>query len=477
MTPREADADGSSSGPARRRAGRPAKPQDGSRSVLAALGVRLRTHRNERGWTLHELGRRTGYSAQHIGAVERAAVVPSESMIAACDTALLTSGQLISLLAAVIREQANVRSRNLRTRRAASADQPVPPPDRWGTNSPDNAGRGHRPPDYRGPNSPAKTPDGESRVDWERLADAGRRTSPISEAVVDDLEQITDRQRHLYHELSSAEMFTHVQAHLGLLTTLLRNHQEDRLRRRLGSAAGEAAGFAAWLWFDLGDPVSSKHSYTHATDAVGEAGDQGLSCYINGYQGLVAAQLGHPDRALIHLNEAADTIPRSLSPTTRSWLAILRADVLARTAQPAAARAAIHQAREWLAQPRPDGADPWMYEFDEGSLAAHAGNCHLTLNQPSDAIADFSEALSRLPSSCDRRKARIQIGMARAHLACGDAEEALRLGGAALDTFARRGSAAGLGSVRALREDFAQAGAFAAARTLDDQAHAIRHDQ
>ncbi|GAA5175480.1 hypothetical protein GCM10023321_81610 [Pseudonocardia eucalypti] len=420
--------------------------------MLAALGVRLRTYRNERGWTLHELGRRTGYSAQHLGAVERAAVVPSESMIAACDAALLTNGQLIVMLAAVIREQAHIRSHNLRTRRAASADQPAP---------------------HTGPANPG----GESGVDWERLADAGRRSSRISEAVVDDLEQITDRQRHLYHELSSTEMLTHVQAHLALLTTLLRNHQEGRLRRRLGSAAGEAAGFAAWLWFDLGDPVSSGHSYAHATDAVGEAGDQGLSCYINGYQGLVAAQLGHPDRALTHLSEAIDTIPRSLSPTTRSWLTILRADALARTARPAAARKAIHQAREWLTQPRPDGADPWMYEFDEGSLAAHAGNCHLTLNQPRDAIADFREALDRLPSSCDRRKARIQIGMAHAHLACGDAQEALRLGGAALDTFARRGSAAGLGAARALRDAFAQAGVHAAARALDDQAHAIHHDR
>jgi len=104
-------------GTPRRRAGRPPKPQDGSTSALAALGVQLRSLRNERDWTLHALAQHTGYSPQHIGAVERATVVPSEALITACDTALLANGQLINTHAAVIQEQAHTRSHNLLARR------------------------------------------------------------------------------------------------------------------------------------------------------------------------------------------------------------------------------------------------------------------------------------------------------------------------------------------------------------------------
>jgi hypothetical protein len=70
-------------------------------------------------------------------------------------------------------------------------------------------------------------------------------------AVIEDLEQITDRQRVLYHERSSAEILVSVEAHLGLLASLLRGSQPEPVRHRIASAAAEAAGFAAWLLFDL----------------------------------------------------------------------------------------------------------------------------------------------------------------------------------------------------------------------------------
>ena len=77
----------------------------------------------------------------------------------------------------------------------------------------------------------------EDDLDWVRLADAARRPSRLTPAVVDDLELITDRQRQLYHELSSAEMMVHVQAHVGLLMSLLDNPQPELLQHRVASAA------------------------------------------------------------------------------------------------------------------------------------------------------------------------------------------------------------------------------------------------
>ncbi len=72
----------------------------------------------------------------------------------------------------------------------------------------------------------------------------------------------------MYHELSSAEMIVHVQAQAGLLVALLDSAAPDALRRRVASAAAEAAGFAAWLWYDLGDLSTMNHCYRQAVLAV-----------------------------------------------------------------------------------------------------------------------------------------------------------------------------------------------------------------
>ena len=108
-------------------------------------------------------------------------------------------------------------------------------------------------------------------------------------AVVEDLEQITDRQRVLYHELSSAEMLVSIEAHLGLLASMLRASQPEPVRHRIASAAVEAAGFAAWLWFDLGDQFKMGALYEMTASVLQEAGNPALGCYVTGYKALADA--------------------------------------------------------------------------------------------------------------------------------------------------------------------------------------------
>jgi tetratricopeptide (TPR) repeat protein len=435
----------------RRRPGRPPKAQDASASALAALGVRLRELRQNRGLTLMQLAELTGYSWQHLGAVERGQVVPSENVVSACDACLQANGALITLLSAVIREQAHIRHQHEAARR---------PVRRASVRDDQVAGRAKLVCD--------------DDLDWDRLADASRRPSRITPAVVEDLELITDRQRRLYHELSSAEMLVHVQAHFGLLTSFLDWGQPDPLRHRLASAVAEAAGFAAWLWFDLGDAFSMERSYRQARDAADEATDRGVGAYIKGYQGMVSAQREGPAAGLAHLDEARGIAPRSLSGVTRSWLTVLAADAMARTGQRKAALTALGRSRDFLASAREDEREPWMYEFGHGSLAVHAGTCYLALGQPHQAANAFEEALALLPPSCDRRGATIETGLAHARLAAGDVEEAQRLASSALVVFAERGSVAGLRRIRDLRNTFRDAGHHHAAAALDEHARALQ---
>ncbi|MGH4011220.1 MAG: helix-turn-helix domain-containing protein [Pseudonocardiaceae bacterium] len=437
---------GESPGRGKRRPGRPPKITDSASSAAAALGAELRRLRIDRGLTLGQLGRLVGYSGQHLGAVERGTAVPSEVVVTACDSAVLANGRLVSMLPTAIREQARVRHQHEAARRPGRSTDLV----------------GAR----------ARQVCDQDDLDWARLADATRRPSRLSTGVVDDLELITDRQRRLYHELSSAEMMVHVQAHVGLLVSLLDSPQPDSLRHRIASAAAEAAGFAAWLWYDLGDLYTMSHCYRQASLAADESTSTGLRSYILGYQGLVARAQGRPDSALGFFDQARQTAQRTVSDPTRSWLTVLTADALARVGRSREALAALDTARSLLAG-QDNRTDEWMYDFDEGSLAVHAGTCLLTVGRPESAAAAFTDALRLVPTSCERRGAEIQVGLAAARLASGDVEEAQRLTLVSLETFAARGSVAGLHRVRELRGTFRARGHVNAAAAIDERARAL----
>jgi tetratricopeptide (TPR) repeat protein len=154
-------------------------------------------------------------------------------------------------------------------------------------------------------------------------------------------------------------------------------------------------------------------------------------------------------------------------------LTVLTADALARVGRAGEALAALDDARSLLAAQ--DGrTDEWMYDFDQGSLAVHAGTCLLNVARPDSAAEAFIDALGLLPASCERRGAEIQTGLATARLASGEVEEAQRLTLTSLETFAARGSVAGLLRVRELRALFRTQGHLRIVSAIDDQVRALK---
>ncbi|HEX6524823.1 MAG TPA: helix-turn-helix transcriptional regulator, partial [Streptosporangiaceae bacterium] len=144
---------------------------------------------------------------------------------------------------------------------------------------------------------------------WGRLVAATRQPSAVSAGVVEELEQITARQRVLYHDLSSAELLGPAEAHLRLLAALLRGMQPDYLRHRIASAAVETAGLAAWLWFDAGDRVKTAALYRMADDLLEEAGNPALGAYVTGYRALTADAFGSGREAGHHAEAAWKLAP------------------------------------------------------------------------------------------------------------------------------------------------------------------------
>src|SRR5260370_23378090 len=88
-------------GQPRRGPGRPPKPQENPSCALAQLGGLVRRLRAGHGLTLMRLGELTGYSWQHLGAVERRQGLPSEAVVVAVDRALAPGGQIVALCPAV----------------------------------------------------------------------------------------------------------------------------------------------------------------------------------------------------------------------------------------------------------------------------------------------------------------------------------------------------------------------------------------
>ncbi|WP_405851118.1 helix-turn-helix transcriptional regulator [Streptomyces sp. NBC_01369] len=69
------------------------KELDPDRSPVAAFGQRLRTLRDERGWTQDELGERMGCSGTHISAVETGRRPPTRRFAASADRVFGTGGR------------------------------------------------------------------------------------------------------------------------------------------------------------------------------------------------------------------------------------------------------------------------------------------------------------------------------------------------------------------------------------------------
>lgn len=420
------------------RPGRPAKPVDGTASAQARLGAQLRELRKQRDVTLIALGEMTGYSWQHLGAVERGTVVPSDTVVAACDRALHAGGRLVALHPAVIAEQAAHRHERTTARRNAA-----PPRD--------------------------------TDTDWPRLAALAGRQARVTPQVMDELEDITDRQRVLYHDLSSAQMLVPVEAHLGLLMALLESHQCDPIHRRLAQAAGEAAGFAAWIHFDLGDPHRMELLYAAAGDLLDESGDTALWSYVTGYRALTLEAAGLGTQALRCADQARHWAPRSLSRTSRAWLAAISASAAALVeTRRGDVLPLLDDARDQLDDAA--GREAWMYDFDHSSLAGHRGQCQLRLGNPQAAITAYTEGLELLPPGRERRGAQLAAGLAQAHLTNGDVTAACHWAMTALDAFAKRAAASGFRRVLGIRDQLRQTGHGDEAAEIDERVDTLLRD-
>jgi transcriptional regulator with XRE-family HTH domain len=427
----------------RGRVGRPPKPLDGVASAQAFLGAELRRLRLERGLVLADLGRRTGYSPQHIGAVERGTSPASEQFVEACDAALAADGVLSSHFTAAVRAQAAARRRRQVARRALPSRPPHP------RSSPDDE----------------PVPD----IDWELIEDSTRSRFRRPPELTEQLWLVTDRHRSLYHLLPAAQMIRPAEAHLATLSSLLHSGEDGTGCRQLAAMAQETAGLVAWLRTDLGDAHASEAVYRVADSLLPLSGDRALAGYVTAFRATVCADRGQYRASADYLLVATDQFGRNAPPMPAAWLQALRAEAAARAGDRPGATAMLRSAERSLDRAGEDTGTEWMYLFDHGRLAAHSGTCLLALGQPDGAEAAFTEAVASLPPRCIRRRADLRLKLAATHLARGDHATAMTLAIDALEGFVAAGSTQGLRCVRQIRARVLRVAGRAATAGLDER--------
>jgi transcriptional regulator with XRE-family HTH domain len=401
--------------------------------------------RNQAGLTQRALANRIGYRRATVGTAERRQRVPAEDFWVRADEVLQADGRLLRAYAQLAharqqrKQAALVQTRAARAARVAAwqAEQDQPP-------AADVESRGEQP-----LAADDTTPTG--------APPAIGSPWPTLRLVEEDVDPLTRRYRSLYHQVPSAVLLPAVLGHLQLVDGLLAR-AGDHTRRRLGSAVLETAGFAAWLCGDMGDGVRMLRLYRTAEAAAEVSGERAL------------AERGEHLRAADEADAAEQQVGRSAEPVVVAWLAALQARVLAGGGRGPDALAALNRAGQALDRAGAGEAPEWMFEFDHGRLAAYTGACLLRLGRPVEAAAALADALAALPQTCMRRRAEARLDLAHARLQAGEADEAARLAGTAVETFAGWNSVAGLRRVVTFADSLAAAGHPAAAGSLREQA-------
>jgi tetratricopeptide (TPR) repeat protein len=203
-------------------------------------------------------------------------------------------------------------------------------------------------------------------------------------------------------------------------------------RRRLYSVAGQLAGMAGTVFFDLRDPARAEAYYQVALKAAGEAGDDAVAAWVLANIGYLEAHRGAVPTALEAVRGAAARATRCQQITTQhAWLAALEAELLASLGEAEATRTALHRAERAIDQARPETRRAGIDFFTAARLPAYMGSCFMLLGQSRLAHGYSAEALKLLSP---RAKSRwfVRLDMATALVQEGELEEASSLATASL---------------------------------------------
>jgi hypothetical protein len=307
---------------------------------------------------------------------------------------------------------------------------------------------------------------------WERLSSALRQQSPVTPALVDELARRTAGLYGLEERVPARSLMNRVTTHLDALSQLLESGARSPVRRELASTAGETAALAGWLAFDMNDMPTALSYYRVAVEAAREADDDGLWACVLGYESYQPGLVGRHDQACALLVEAQRRAARGGTVMTRAWLAAREAEEQAARGDGRAALAALDRAQDAFDRATPDDR-VWTAFFDRGRLDGLKVTTFAKLRRPGAATAAAAEALRAAGPSATKKRSLLLSDVAEVHLQRREIDAACQHAADALAIVAQTDFSLGLARVRKLREHLAPWANTQPVRDLDEQIRAL----
>jgi hypothetical protein len=307
---------------------------------------------------------------------------------------------------------------------------------------------------------------------WQRLVGALRQPSRVDRQTVAQLEHVTASLEGLESQVSPRALLGPVVGHLNTVAALLQGSIGLTLRRRLCSVAGETAGLAGWLAWDLEDRRAAGAYFRAGIEAAQEAEDRPLGAYLVGSSCVQPAYRERPHARLRRLQGRTSGFSVSdANPTTRAWLVTLEAEAHALAGSEAASLRALDQAERIMDEADHEDATrrPRATFFSRAYLDGERGVALARLGRPGDAQQVLEVALGSLDPEMVKTRPRLLTALATAHVQQGNIDEACRIGADALALADGQQVTANLQDVRRLRLDLEPWRNTQAVQELDEQ--------
>jgi len=304
-------------------------------------------------------------------------------------------------------------------------------------------------------------------------ADASRSGRPTAETA-QDLDQLADRYQVLYHSTAPTVLMTPVVAHLETLRDLLRQGGTPAIRRRLLTNRARVATLAGRLsFFDLRDPLAARGYYNLALESAREAGDHLQAAAALAHTAFIPAADNGFGAALDYIQAAAQHVAKHPDTRVASWLYAVESEIQTNAGSHPAALAAIDRALETLHKPGLTASLPWFDYYDATRLSGFSGYALLHAGKFEESRTALTGALGRMPRSAVKQRAVFLADVASVELASGDLDRACATAGDAAEQLRLAGYAIGFGRLRDFRDAVRPWSDSTPVRALDEQLAAL----
>jgi hypothetical protein len=240
---------------------------------------------------------------------------------------------------------------------------------------------------------------------WQRLSAALHQPRRIDRQTVSELEHITISLEGLESQVSPRSLLGPVAGHLNTLATLLQGALKPSMQRQLSSIAGETAGLAGWLAFDMEDRRAAAAYFRAGIEAAQEANDRALGAYLVGSSCVQPAYRERPQARLRRLQGQTFGFQTfDANPSTRAWLITLEAEAHALAGNERAALIALYAADTAMASAAEEDNSrrPRAAFFSPARLVGERGVALARLHQPQAASRCLSQPSHRLTPRSSR---------------------------------------------------------------------------